>query len=279
MVAFGVPRSVASSAQGLEFIDATCGALLESLKLQLHNRSRQRTRLEGLLQDLAIVQENAALLDTHFREAHGLDEGSPRHLLQWALDETLRAMQHYIVLGLELELFMDEEVAAALWYLECLLKYRINVIGHMQNLKRDMHHMRLRVLQEEEDAAEEEKRRGSPSGGSGRSNKKKGKGGAKDKAKGRAKDQQQQASAAEREEQQQLPDDSELREDTVELNVLCLLCRGSHHFITGMLRAQGGAGVPPQPKFCSWEERSETGAHHHCCWSSPDEGGPDECVL
>lgn len=56
-----------------------------------------------------------------------------------------------------------------------------------------------------------------------------------------------------------MPDDRDLREDPVELTVMRLLCRGAHLFMAGLRKAGAAEGPeeeePPQPKFCSWEER------------------------
>lgn len=39
----------------------------------------------------------------------------------WVLDHTLRLMQRYIYLSLELELFADREVDIAYWYIKFFL--------------------------------------------------------------------------------------------------------------------------------------------------------------
>lgn len=146
MLAFGVPLSCLQTPEGTDLLEAYCvPSVLDSLRLLLHNRSRQRVRLETVFENLAVLQEAAALADQAFRERYGLHDGTRRHCFEWALDETLRAMGHYVSLGFELELYMEEEMASVHWHLDMLHSYRLNVIATMQNAKRDMHVLKKKM--------------------------------------------------------------------------------------------------------------------------------------
>lgn len=85
------------------------------------------------------------LADQAFRERYSLHEGSRRHCFEWAFDETLRCMAHYVTLGFELDLYMPEELGSVHWYCDMLQSYRLNVIAAMQNAKRDMHMVKMKL--------------------------------------------------------------------------------------------------------------------------------------
>jgi hypothetical protein len=218
MVAFGVPPSVTTSEPGAQFIHWVARPVYDSLRLLLSNRSRQRGRLEVQFQDLAIIQAEAGARDAEFRERNGLDR-APHFLLSWVMDETLRAMQHYLFLGLELELYGPEEADCVLWYLDRVIMARLNMLVSMQQTKAHMEEQK-RLLEEEE-----ERRR--PGGRK------------KKKNKGKKKEEEPE-------------DDSSNREDGIELNIQRMIVLGGQFFLAALAQATGR--VKKDWHFISWSE-------------------------
>merc|ERR1712029_24750 len=104
-----------------------------------HNKARQRDKIPGLLEELALVQEEADKLDSMLNavaagfNATGtitqagaagtvaINNANMLYLSTWLLYHVLRLMIRYILSGFELELFSQHEYPYMYWYLYELL--------------------------------------------------------------------------------------------------------------------------------------------------------------
>ena len=66
MVMNGVPSVLLSTQEGVLYSSRCIETVYESLKVYLHNRSRQRARIEYLLDEWSILQAEAAAVDERF---------------------------------------------------------------------------------------------------------------------------------------------------------------------------------------------------------------------
>ncbi|XP_050302487.1 N-alpha-acetyltransferase 35, NatC auxiliary subunit isoform X2 [Anthonomus grandis grandis] len=83
------------------------------LQLSGHNRARQRDKLAMLLEEFAMLQEDAERADAECALALGVP---PRpHFATWALYHTLRAQALYLLAGFELELYAEHEYYYIYW--------------------------------------------------------------------------------------------------------------------------------------------------------------------
>ncbi|RHY24180.1 hypothetical protein DYB32_008958 [Aphanomyces invadans] len=126
MVMNGVPSVLLSTQEGIGFSTRCIEAVYESLKCHLHNRPRQRHRLELLLDEWAQLQVDAASIDDKFVTEMGIPKASyPRYFTSWALEQTSALMIHYLTLGFELDIYALSEYSTIYWYLDYLLGSRI----------------------------------------------------------------------------------------------------------------------------------------------------------
>ncbi|KAH1010452.1 hypothetical protein HUJ05_004747 [Dendroctonus ponderosae] len=103
------------------------------LQLSGHNRARQRDKLAMLLDDLAVLQEEAERADS----ACALALGQPPrpHFATWALYHTLRTQALYLLAGFELELYAEHEYYYIYWYLyECIYGWLISTLSRADSL-------------------------------------------------------------------------------------------------------------------------------------------------
>lgn len=66
MVMNGVPSVLLSTQEGVMYSSRVIETLYESLKVYLHNRSRQRARIEYLFEEWAVLQLEATVVDDKF---------------------------------------------------------------------------------------------------------------------------------------------------------------------------------------------------------------------
>ncbi|TDH68804.1 hypothetical protein CCR75_000131 [Bremia lactucae] len=108
MVMNGVPSVLLSTQEGVLYSSRCIETVYESLKVYLHNRSRQRPRIECLLNEWSILQAEATAVDERFTTEMNIPRAAhPRYFTSWSLEEAVQLMLHYVVLGLELELYLD----------------------------------------------------------------------------------------------------------------------------------------------------------------------------
>ncbi|EGZ29879.1 hypothetical protein PHYSODRAFT_358754 [Phytophthora sojae] len=121
MVMNGVPSVLLSTQEGVLYSSRCIETVYESLKVYLHNRSRQRARIEYLLDEWSILQAEATAVDERFTTEMNIPKAAyPRYFTAWSLEESVQLMLHYVVLGLELELYSPSEFSTIYWYLDYL---------------------------------------------------------------------------------------------------------------------------------------------------------------
>uniref|UniRef100_A0AAV1USC2 NAA35-like TPR repeats domain-containing protein n=1 Tax=Peronospora matthiolae TaxID=2874970 RepID=A0AAV1USC2_9STRA len=121
MVMNGVPSVLLSTQEGVLYSSRCIETVYESLKVFLHNRSRQRARIEYLLGEWSILQADAAAVDERFTTEMNIPKAAhPRYFTAWTLEESVHLMTQYVVLGLELGLYAPSEFGTAYWYLDYL---------------------------------------------------------------------------------------------------------------------------------------------------------------
>ncbi|KAJ0405267.1 hypothetical protein ATCC90586_009774 [Pythium insidiosum] len=126
MVMNGVPSVLLSTQEGVRFSSRCIETVYESLKVYLHHRSRQRARIEMLLEDWSALQIEAAAVDDHFTTEMAIPKGAyPRYFTAWTLEQVVTLMIHYVLLGLELELYAPSEYSTVYWYLDYLCGSRL----------------------------------------------------------------------------------------------------------------------------------------------------------
>ncbi|KAH8039991.1 hypothetical protein HPB51_009247 [Rhipicephalus microplus] len=103
-----------------------------------HNRARQRDKLTHLLEELAVLQDEADRLDTVLHSISLKMESSLPHQPQqqlacfttWVLHHVLRTMIRYLLSGFELELYSAHEYGYIYWYLyEFLYGWMISALS------------------------------------------------------------------------------------------------------------------------------------------------------
>nr|CAB3264177.1 N-alpha-acetyltransferase 35, NatC auxiliary subunit-like [Phallusia mammillata] len=109
-----------------------------------HNYARQREKLAAILEDLAILQDDADRCDTDLQTIiQSLDPNTVRsHLTcfgSWTLHHILRVMTQYVLSGFQLELYSEHEYHYVYWYLaEVLLSWQMTTLNRAEGqLQRD----------------------------------------------------------------------------------------------------------------------------------------------
>ncbi|OWZ12411.1 hypothetical protein PHMEG_00014432 [Phytophthora megakarya] len=126
MVMNGVPSVLLSTQEGVLYSSRCIETVYESLKMYLHNRSRQRARIEYLLDEWSILQAEATAVDERFTTEMNIPLAAyPRYFTAWSLEESVQLMLQYVVLGLELELYAPSEFGTIYWYLDYLQGSRL----------------------------------------------------------------------------------------------------------------------------------------------------------
>ena len=123
------------------FFSQCCRPMCMLIQTFGHNRARQRDKIPNLLEELALVQEEADKLDTMlnavlssgncpgagngsggYNSSEGINSNKNMlYLSTWLLYHVLRVMIRYILSGFELELFSVHEYLYMYWYLYELL--------------------------------------------------------------------------------------------------------------------------------------------------------------
>lgn len=126
MVMNGVPSVLLSTQEGVVYSSRCIETVYESLKVYLHNRSRQRARIEYLLEEWSILQVDAMTIDEKFTTEMNIPKAVyPRYFTAWSLEESVQLMIQYAVLGLELDLYSPSEFGTVYWYLDYLQGSRL----------------------------------------------------------------------------------------------------------------------------------------------------------
>ncbi|RLN64451.1 hypothetical protein BBJ29_005244 [Phytophthora kernoviae] len=126
MVLNGVPSVLLSTQEGVLYSSRSIETVYESLKLYLHNRSRQRARIEYLLDEWSVLQVEATAVDEKFTTEMNIPKAAyPRYFTAWSLEESVQLMIQYVALGLELDLYAPSEFGTIYWYLDYLQGSRL----------------------------------------------------------------------------------------------------------------------------------------------------------
>lgn len=137
MRAVGVPRSLLNTAEGRSFASLSGRVLIDAVRLPLYGRAVQRSRLERLLEDLAVLQQHAMAADAGAAEAHGLPSGLTL-FAAWALVETARAMAGYLEAGLEAGLHGAHELDMVYFYLDYAYGNMLSWLAKLRAYRREL---------------------------------------------------------------------------------------------------------------------------------------------
>ncbi|CAB3979706.1 N-alpha-acetyltransferase 35, auxiliary subunit [Paramuricea clavata] len=166
---FNSPPSIAEKSplinnpQAQKFVESfltMAGRPITSLiRCMCHNRARQRDKLVFLLDEFAVLQDEADKVDADLHHMIVAVEPKREHFAcfgSWVLNRTLTIMIQYLLLGMELQLFSAHEYHYLFWYLDYLFNWQATCLSRATEL-----------LQSHETALEQK------SGKSGKKNKKK----------------------------------------------------------------------------------------------------------
>lgn len=133
----GVPSDVFESKHGQIFLNRLAKPVYDTLKLRLLNRNRQRAYMEAvIIQDWAQLQQEAHIVDVHYRKDKGLDSKSPPYISHYVLANLVDLMDLHVTIGVELSLFQSQEdLAIVYWYRDFLLSTLLNNMSAMQRTK------------------------------------------------------------------------------------------------------------------------------------------------
>lgn len=133
----GVPSDVFESKHGQIFLNRLAKPVYDTLKLRLLNRNRQRAYMEAvIIQDWAQLQQEAHIVDVHYRKDKGLDSKSPPYISHYVLANLVDLMDLHATIGVELSLFQSQEdLAIVYWYRDFLLSTLLNNMSAMQRTK------------------------------------------------------------------------------------------------------------------------------------------------
>lgn len=122
---------------GVAFLNRLAKPVYDTLKMQLLNRNRQRTYLEAIMfPDWNTLQGEARTVDAVHRQELNLGENIPPFFLQYVLCTTTALMDHYVALGIELELFQGQhDLGVAYWYRDFLLSTLLTTTAQMRQVK------------------------------------------------------------------------------------------------------------------------------------------------
>ncbi|XP_046864841.1 N-alpha-acetyltransferase 35, NatC auxiliary subunit-like [Xenia sp. Carnegie-2017] len=107
------------------------------LRCLCHNRARQRDKLGFLLDDFAVLLEEADKIDADLHQMVIAVEPKREHFAcfgSWVLNRTLNVMIQYLILGLELQLFSAHEYHYLFWYLEYLFNWQATCLSRATEL-------------------------------------------------------------------------------------------------------------------------------------------------
>lgn len=132
-----VPSDVFELKHGQIFLNRLAKPVYDMLKLRLLNRNRQRAYMEAvIIQDWAQLQQEAHIVDVHYRKAKGLDIKSPPYISHYVLSNLVELMDLHVSIGVELSLFQShEDLAVVYWYRDFLLSTMLNNMTAMQRAK------------------------------------------------------------------------------------------------------------------------------------------------
>jgi hypothetical protein len=132
-----IPDSVFNSQYSQAFLNRLAKPIYDTLKVLLLNRNRQRTYIEAVMfHDWSSLQQEAHVVDVTIRKEDGLTANSPPHFSFYMLFITVDLMDHFVSLGIEMNVFCGQhELAVAYWYRDFLLSSLLNQLSSMRRAK------------------------------------------------------------------------------------------------------------------------------------------------
>ena len=132
-----IPEGVFTNSHGQTFLHRLAKPIYDTLKVLILNRNRQRAYIEAVMfNDWSSLQQEAHIVDVTYRKANGLDMNSPPYFSLYILFITVELMDHFVNLGIELNLFCGHhELASAYWYRDFLLSSLLNQLSSMRRAK------------------------------------------------------------------------------------------------------------------------------------------------
>jgi hypothetical protein len=132
-----IPDAVFANTCAQAFLNRLAKPMYDILKVLLLNRNRQRAYIEAvMLHDWSSFRQEAHVVDMTFKKENpSLSESAP-HFSLYILCITIELMDHFVVLGLELNLFCGEhELAVACWYRDFLLSSLLSQVSTMRSAR------------------------------------------------------------------------------------------------------------------------------------------------
>jgi hypothetical protein len=132
-----VPSDIFETKHGQIFLNRLAKPVYDTLKLRLLNRNRQRAYMEAvIIQDWSQLQQEAHIVDVHYRKEKGLDNRSPPFVSHYVLSNLVDLMELHVSIGVELSLFRGhEDLAVVFWYRDFLLSTLLNNLSAMRRTK------------------------------------------------------------------------------------------------------------------------------------------------
>ena len=136
-----MPESLVENEHAVVFLNRLAKPIYDLLKLRASNRNRQRIYIEAVMfQDWVSLQNEANLVDTHYRRENGLDNSTPPFFGYYVLVCLCRLMDVHSQSAIEMGLFCGhDQLCAAFWYRDFLLA---SLEQNLTNMKRgkEMYH-------------------------------------------------------------------------------------------------------------------------------------------
>lgn len=143
----GAPDALFEGKYGQALVTRMAKPVYDTLKLFLLNRNRQQAYLDAaMIPDWSSLQQEARAVDLNYCMEHQLPTNSPPFFSQYVLQIVVTLMDHYIALGLELDLYVGfHDLSVAYWYRDILLSSLLNTRMAMNASKKEA---RLKEQQE-----------------------------------------------------------------------------------------------------------------------------------
>jgi hypothetical protein len=138
--------------ESTDLVSRSAKLMYDTLKCLCLNRHRERGFIKQiLLPAFQVLQYEAAAADEQFRNEHELKQTTPVYTTNYMILNTIRLMERYIRLGIELGLYPNwYDLSTALWYRDFLLSALINMKGTIEQEKMERREMEKLITQEEE---------------------------------------------------------------------------------------------------------------------------------
>lgn len=132
-----IPDNVFANSHSQTFLHRLAKPIYDTLKVLILNRNRQRAYIEAVMfNDWSSLQQEAHIVDVTYRKSNGLDMNTPPYFSLYILFITVELMDHFVNLGIELNLFCGHhELASAYWYRDFLLSSLLNQLSSMRRAK------------------------------------------------------------------------------------------------------------------------------------------------